>query len=70
MIADGEAAQHCLADDAERQQHADDRQITAERAAPEREQPGGGGDDPTSPESIRLPNSIQACVSSGGATLP
>ena len=71
VVADGEAAEHRLADHAERQQHADQREIAPVRAAAERQQarrrPRRG---PRGRTACRLPNSINACVSSGGATLP
>ena len=71
VVADGEAAEHGLADDAERQQHAEPREVAAERPAPPGERARGDrGEADEARRSARLPYSIQACVSSGGATPP
>ena len=46
VVADGEAAEHRLADDAEREQHAEHREVAAERPPPERERARGDRGQP------------------------
>ena len=46
VVADREAAEHGLADDAERQQHAEPREVAAERPPPERQRARGDRGEP------------------------
>jgi hypothetical protein len=70
VVSHREAAEHGLPQHPERKQQSEQSEIAPVGAAAEGEQAGGGGREPDEPESRRLPNSITAWVSSGGATLP
>ena len=74
VVADREAAEHGLADDAQRQQHADPREVAAERPPPERQrarrdggEPDEAGDQPVAvlDPGVRLERRRDAAVALG-----
>ena len=70
VVLDHQGAEDRLADHPQRQQRAEQGEVPAEGAAEEGEDAAAITAMPTKPVSSRLPYSITAWVSSGGAVLP
>ena len=70
VVEDREPAEHRLRDDAERQQQRQDREVPRNGRRVNASTAAITVITPTTPETARLPNSISACVLSGGSGVP